>query len=161
MLGERPEIIEQMKQKVVKYFGDKPSNFPIGRPYNCCESVLLTLAEYLEIESELIPKIGTVIGAGVSLNGFLCGSISGVAMAIGLKFGRSSKEENSQAAWEMMNRYVSAFKDRFKAVNCRQLTGLDLKTKEGLKEYFDRVHDYACAERLKFAIEKAMEILEQ
>jgi hypothetical protein len=59
----------------------------------------------------------------------------------------------------MMNRYVSAFKDRFKAVNCRQLTGLDLKTKEGLKEYFDRVHDYACAERLKFAIEKAMEIL--
>jgi hypothetical protein len=55
---------------------------------------------------------------------------------------------------------VSAFKDRFKAANCRQLTGLDLKTKEGLKEYFDRVHDYACAERLKFAIEKAIEILE-
>ena len=94
MLGERPEIIEKMKQKVVRYFCDKPSNFPIGRPYNCCESVLLTLAEYLEIESELIPKIGTAIGAGVSLNGLLCGSISGVAMAIGLKFGRSSKEEN-------------------------------------------------------------------
>jgi C_GCAxxG_C_C family probable redox protein len=161
MLGERPEIIEKMKQKVVRYFCDKPSNFPIGRPYNCCESVLLTLAEYLEIDSELIPKIATAIGAGVSLNGFLCGSISGVAMAIGLKFGRSSKEESPQAAWEMMNRYVSAFKDRFKAVNCRQLTGLDLKTKEGLKEYFDRVHDYACAERLKFAIEKAMAILEQ
>jgi len=30
MLGERPEIIEKMKQKVVGYFCDKPSNFPIG-----------------------------------------------------------------------------------------------------------------------------------
>jgi C_GCAxxG_C_C family probable redox protein len=159
MLEERPEIIEQMKQKVVSYFGDKLSNFPLGRSYNCCESVLLTLAEYLKIDSKLFPKIGTAIGAGVSLNGFLCGSITGVAMALGLKFGRSSKEESPQVAWEMMNRYITAFKDRFKAVNCRQLTNLDLKTKEGLKEYFDRVHDYTCAERLKFAIEKAMEIL--
>ena len=59
----------------------------------------------------------------------------------------------------MMNKYVTVFKDRFGAVNCRQLTGLGLKTKEGLKEYFTRVHDYACAERLKFAVEKVVEIL--
>ena len=160
MLEERPEVIEKMKQKVVKYFCDKPINFPVGRPYNCCESVLLTLADYLGEDSKLIPKIGTAMGAGVSLNGFLCGSVSGVAIVIGLKYGRDSKEENPQTAWEKMNKYVTYFEERFKAVNCRQLTGLDLKTKEGLKEYFEKIHDYACAERLKFAIEKAVEILQ-
>jgi len=159
VLEEKQQRIKKLQERVVRYFCDRPSNFPAGRPYNCCESVLLILAEYLKIDSKLIPKIGTAIGAGVSLNGLLCGSVSSVAIAIGLKYGRSSPEENPQLAWDMMNKYVTLFKDRFKAVNCRQLTGLDLKTEEGLKEYFARVHDYACAERLKFAVEKAVEIL--
>ncbi|KAA0003822.1 MAG: hypothetical protein FE048_00730 [Thermoplasmata archaeon] len=59
--------IKNLQEKVVRYFCDRPINFPTGRPYNCCESVLLALAEYLNIDSELIPKIGTAIGAGVSL----------------------------------------------------------------------------------------------
>lgn len=159
MSEEKRQRVKKLQEKVVRYFCDRPTNFPTGRPYNCCESVLLTLLEYLNTDSELIPKVGTAIGAGVSLNGFLCGSVSSVAMAIGIKYGRSSPEENPQQAWDMMNGYVTAFKDRFKAVNCRQLTGLNLKTKEGLKEYFARVHDYECTERLKFAVEKAVEIL--
>jgi len=64
--------VRELQEKAVRYFCDKPGNFPAGRPYNCCESILLTLAEYLGIDSELIPKIGTALGAGVSLNGLLC-----------------------------------------------------------------------------------------
>jgi len=159
MSKEKQPNVKEMQEKVVRYFCDRPSNFPAGRPYNCCESVLLTLAEYIDIDSELIPKIGTAIGAGVSLNGLLCGSISGVAMAIGIKYGRRSPEENPEPVWAMMDTYVAAFKERFGAVNCRQLTGLNLKTPEGLKGYFARVHDHECTERLKFAVEKAAEIL--
>ena len=61
----------------------------------------------------------------------------------------------------MVDRYVTEFGNRFGAVNCRQLTGLDLKTETGLKEYYSKVHDYACVERLKFAAEKALELLPQ
>jgi len=151
--------VRELQEKAVRYFCDKPGNFPAGRPYNCCESILLTLAEYLGIDSELIPKIGTALGAGVSLNGILCGSISGVAMAIGMKNGRKSPEENPGPAWKMMDEYVDAFRKKFSFVNCRQLTGLNLKTQEGLKIYYARVHDRECAGRLKFAIEKALDIL--
>jgi C_GCAxxG_C_C family probable redox protein len=133
----------------------------VGRPYNCCESVLLALKSYLDIDSDLIPKIGTGIGAGVSLNGLLCGSISSVAIAIGIKYGRSSSEENPQSVWNMVDKYVAEFKNKFGYVNCRQLTGLDIKTKEGLKEYYAKVHDYSCVDRLKFAVEKAAEILQK
>jgi C_GCAxxG_C_C family probable redox protein len=159
MSGKKPDL-EGLQEKAVRYFCERPGNFPTGRPYNCCESVLLTLSEYLGIDSELIPRIGTAIGAGVSLNGLLCGTISGVAMIIGIKFGRNNPEENPEHAWRIMDEYVASFKNRFGAVNCRQLTGLNLKTPEGLKEYFARVHDYECTERLKFAIEKAVETLE-
>ncbi len=156
---EKRPGVKELQEKVVRYFCDKPSNFPIGRPYNCCESVLLTLAEYLGIDSELIPKIGTAIGAGVSLNGLLCGSISGVAMALGIEYGRSTREESPEPVWTLMDEYVAAFKERFGHVNCRQLTGLNLKTPEGLKEYFAKIHDFECTERLKFAIDKGVDIL--
>ncbi len=81
-----------------------PTNFPTGRPYNCCESVLLALKDYLDIDSEMIPKIGTGIGAGVSLNGLLCGSVSSVAIAIGIKYGRSNAEENPKTVWDKVDR---------------------------------------------------------
>jgi len=151
--------VEELQERAVRYFCDWPSNFPAGRPYNCCESILLALKDYLSVGSDLIPKIGTGIGAGVSLNGLLCGSISSVA--IGIKYGRTSPEENPQPVWDMVDRYVAEFKDKFGYVNCRQLTGLNLKTKEGLKEYFAKVHDYACAARIRFAVKKALEILEK
>ena len=154
------EVLKELQEKAVVYFCDRPSNFPVGRPYNCCESVLLALKDYLDVGSGVIPKIATGIGAGVSLNGLLCGAVSSVAMAIGIGYGRNNPEENPQPVWNMVDKYVAEFKEKFGYVNCRQLTGLDLKTKEGLKEYFSKVHDYSCAERIRFAVEKAAEILE-
>jgi len=157
-LSER-EGVRELQEKAVRYFCDRPSNFPTGRPYNCCESVLLALRDYLDEGSKLIPRIGTGIGAGVSLNGLLCGSVSSVVIAIGMKYGRISAEEEPQRIWNIVDSYVTEFKDRFGYVNCRQLTGLDLKTKEGLKEYYAKVHDYACAERIRFAVKEAVGIL--
>jgi len=160
MVDRRPSI-EELQEKAVQYFCNKPNNFPAGRPYNCCESVLLALSEYMGVSSELIPKIGTAIGAGVGLNGLLCGSVSSVAMAIGIKYGRKRPEESPKLAWDIVNKYVASFKDEFGAVDCRQLTGLNLKTSEGLQEYYSRVHDLECTKRLRFAVEKGIEILSE
>jgi C_GCAxxG_C_C family probable redox protein len=121
----------------------------------------MALKDYLGVDSDLIPKIGTGIGAGVSLNGLLCGSISSVTIAIGIKYGRTSPEENPKSVWDIVDRYVAEFRDKFGYVNCRELTGLNVKTGEGMKTYLTKVHDYACVERLKFAVEKAMEILRE
>jgi C_GCAxxG_C_C family probable redox protein len=152
--------VEELQEKAAIRFQTRPPNFPVGKLYNCSESVLLTLAEYLGVESELIPKIATGIGAGFSLNEFTCGSISGAVMAIGLKFGRTSNEENPQITWQRVDNLIDAFKNKFGAVTCRELTGLDVKTAEGMKEYLRSVHDYTCTERVKFTVGKAIEILE-
>ena len=95
----------------------------------------------------------------VSLNGLLCGSVSSIAVAVGMKYGRSNSEENPQPIGDIVDRYMTEFKERFGYVNCRELTGLDIKTKEGLKEYFAKVHDYACADRIRFAVRKGVELL--
>lgn len=155
------EPVKELQERAVRYFCDRPNNFPVGRPYNCCESVLMALKDHIGVGSDVIPKIGTGIGAGVSLNGLLCGCISSVAIATGMKYGRASPEQNPKPVWDRVDRYVAEFKDRFGAVNCGQLTGLDLKSEEGLKEYFTKVHDYACVERVKFAVEKGSRLLQK
>ena len=150
---------EELQEKAVKYFCNRPKNFPDGRPFNCCESILLALKDHIGGETNLIPKVGTGIGAGVSLNGLLCGAVSSIAIAVGMKYGRSSPEENPQPVWNTVDKYIAEFKKKFVYVNCRELTGLDIKTRDGLKEYFARVHDYACADRIRFAVEKGVKIL--
>jgi len=82
-----------------------------------------------------------------------------VALAAGMKYGRTSPEENPKSVWNIVDKYVAQFEDRFGSVNCRQLTGLNLKTEEWLKKYFGKIHFYACIERLKVAVENALEIL--
>jgi C_GCAxxG_C_C family probable redox protein len=158
--GELLPTIEELQEKAARYFQERPPNFPEGRPYNCCESVLLTLTEYLGIQSELIPKIATGIGAGFSLNGLTCGSISGAVMAISIKYGRKTSNENPQITWSKADKFIQAFKQKWGAVTCRELTGLDVKTSEGMKEYLRSIHDYACTERVKFAVKKVIELLE-
>jgi C_GCAxxG_C_C family probable redox protein len=155
------EHSKELQESAVSYFCDRPSNFPEGRPYNCCESVLLALKDHLGGGSDVVPKIGTGIGAGVSLNGLLCGSVSSVVLAIGMKYGSRNPRENPRPVWHKVDRCVAEFRERFGAANCSQLAGLNLKTEQGLREYYARVHDYACVERLKFAIEKALQLLEE
>jgi C_GCAxxG_C_C family probable redox protein len=152
--------VRKLQEKAARHFQERPANFPEGRPFNCCESVLLPLAEYLGVRSELIPKIATGIGAGFSLNGFTCGTISGATMAIGIKYGRTANDQNPQIAWKKVDKFIEAFKERWKATTCRELTGLDIKTPDGLKEYYKSIHDYTCTERVKFAVEKALELLQ-
>jgi hypothetical protein len=81
-------------------------------------------------------------------------------MAIGLKYGRKNSSENPQIVWSKVDSLIETFRKRFGATSCRELTGLDIKTAEGFREYYKSVHDYACTERVKFAVEKAMELLE-
>ena len=154
-------MLVELQEKAVRCFCERPSNFPNGRPFNCCESVLLALKDYLGSGAEVIPRIGTGIGAGVSLNGLLCGAVSSVVMAIGIKYGRTTAIENPQPVWNMVDNYVAEFKNKFGYVNCRELTGLDIKTKEGFKEYYTKVHDFTCVARLKFAVQKAFEMLQK
>jgi hypothetical protein len=40
-----------------------------------------------------------------------------------------------------------------------ELTGLDIKTNARLKEYFVKVHDFACTERIRFPVKKGVKIL--
>ncbi len=56
--------------------------------FNCCESTLQGLGDYLGVKSDLIPSIATGFGGGIGHTGGVCGAITGAVMALGIKYGR-------------------------------------------------------------------------
>jgi hypothetical protein len=120
------------------------------------------VCQEFEIENEIIPRIASGFAGGFGNTGAVCGAVVGAVMAIGLVRGQDAPTEEgeatSDAAEELSRRLeeareappkdmeamlaglrvVQEFRRRFEAemdtINCRELTGLDLTTEEGMQQ---------------------------
>jgi C_GCAxxG_C_C family probable redox protein len=99
--------------------------------YYCAESVLMALAEYQGIESDLIPQIATGFCSGVSRTGGVCGAVNGAIMGISLAAGRKSPDNSVERCYILVRTFVNQFEEKHKSTNCGQLLGCDLATDEG------------------------------
>jgi C_GCAxxG_C_C family probable redox protein len=88
----------------------------------------------MEAGNDVIPSIASAFAGGIGNTGAVCGAVVGALMAIGLK------QERGETMEEMLGNLALAqnFRRRFEAemgnIGCRELTGLDLSTEEGLKQ---------------------------
>jgi C_GCAxxG_C_C family probable redox protein len=93
------------------------------------------VCQEFEIESEIIPQVASCFGGGIGNTGAVCGAVAGAVMAIGLNKGRG----DSMKDWLRISAVAQEFRRRFEAemetINCRELTGADLSTEEGIKQY--------------------------
>ncbi|MBD3335143.1 MAG: hypothetical protein GF355_06470, partial [Candidatus Eisenbacteria bacterium] len=78
--------------------------------------------------------IATGFAGGIGNTGAVCGAVVGAVMAIGLKLGRADTMEgmlqNLSVAGELRRRFEAEMGD----IGCRELTGLDLSTEEGVAQ---------------------------
>jgi len=56
------------------------------------------------------------IGAGVSLNGLPCDSISSVMMLMGTKYGRTRSDWSPKLVWDMADKYLTDPRERFGSI---------------------------------------------
>ena len=145
---EPNEIIE----KAVHYFESG---------YNCAESVILTIAEeVLNIKSNLIPKIATCFGGGISRQGYVCGAVSGAIMGFGLKYGRNDPKELKAKAYRQATKFYKEFLNRFGTIICKELSGCDLSTVEGVRKFRqERVLEQKCYYIVSSTIEFFMDVI--
>jgi len=102
--------------------------------YNCAQSVLLTMSEYWNIKSDLIPKIATGFGGGIGRCGSVCGALAGGIMSIGIKYGTNEPSaEKRQKCYDLAKKLYKQFEQQYGSVLCRELIGYDLSNPEGLK----------------------------
>ncbi len=117
-----------------------------NKDFNCSESVLMAMSDFLEIKADVIPKIATPFGGGIGKRGSICGAVSGAVMGIGLKYGRMEPSKDKEKAYELALRFHDRFEKEFGSVLCYDLIGCDLRTSEGKKKAKDlRVHEEKCS----------------
>ncbi|MGD0766229.1 MAG: C-GCAxxG-C-C family protein [Dehalococcoidia bacterium] len=139
-----------------------PAQQLMARRYHCSEAVLMAVCKEMGIESPLIPRIATAFAGGMGRSGEVCGAVTGAIMCIGIKHGREEpgQWQADDIANGLTQRFLRAFRDEMGAIQCRELTGFDLSTPEGLQAF--RASDVlvnVCLRAVGFAYERTLELL--
>lgn len=124
------------------------------RGYNCAEAMLLALAPTAVAEPQ---RAGTAFGGGIARRGLTCGCLTGCAVAVGLRLGRTSPDDNEskELAYRVVNGVFRRFEEAFGTLECRKLTGLDFN-EENPQEELDRVQSEVCTKLVRFVADAAL-----
>ena len=126
-----------------------------GRHFNCAESTVLIINDKHPLQGFGAEAMRTMslTGAGLSLSGNACGAVVGITTALGLAYGTDGTEPQEEFPKKRMENFMLArgiineFKEKFGAVNCIDLTGLDFSVDEDLAKWSETY-----AEREKLAV---------
>ena len=88
------------------------------------------------IENEIIPRIASGFGGGMGGTGAVCGAVVGAVMAIGLKHGWELPSEDRFRTWQPVQEFRRRFEAEMEHICCHELTGADLSTEEGRKQFW-------------------------
>lgn len=88
----------------------------------------------IEGGSEIIPQIASGFAGGIGSTGAVCGAVVGAVMAIGLLQDRGQTMEEIVGNLAQVQEFRRRFEAKMGTINCRELTGVDLSTEEGMKQ---------------------------
>ena len=138
-----------------KDFSEKAVSF-FNKGFNCAESVLMSMQEFLGLEMN--STMATGFGAGIGRKGSLCGAVSGAILAINLKNGRQKAEdkESIERAYSKAREFYKKFEEKMGSAICYDIIKCDLTTEEGQKIFKDNnLFEKKCVK----CVETSMDIL--
>jgi C_GCAxxG_C_C family probable redox protein len=139
-----------------------------GAGFNCAEAVLTVLSNRMRKLGkdcrEAVPSVATGFGGGIGRSGGKCGALSGVVLALGL-MGRHERAEDFEGkyrVYDLVGRLIEDFEREFGSSCCRDLIGIDLKSREArLRFRSDRVHDKVCSKFVKWCVGRGASLMNQ
>lgn len=100
--------------------------------YNCCQAVIGAFSDDLELDFKTAMLISSSFGGGMGRMREVCGTVSGMLMVLGLKFGYSNPKALTEKTehYKRVQECAGKFKEKNGSIICRELLGLDLKRGE-------------------------------
>jgi C_GCAxxG_C_C family probable redox protein len=89
----------------------------------------------METKNDVIPRIASAFAGGIGNTGAVCGAVVGAVMAIGFKQGRADTMEGVLRNLAVTREFRRRFEAEMGDINCRELTGVDLSTEDGLEQF--------------------------
>lgn len=129
--------------------------------YNCSQAVLGAFCEELGMDFETAMKLSSSFGGGMGRLREVCGAVSGMFMAAGLKSGYTlpTDKEAKTEHYKLIQQLAGEFKEKNGSIICRELLGEEKTVNTHIPS--DRTKEYykkrPCAE----LVGDAAEILEK
>ena len=107
-------------------------NFKNGR--SCAQSILSTFGQDYFKNPEDAARLAAGFEAGISFKGEVCGAVSGAIMAIGLKYGHSTAQEeiSKERLYKLVKEFLNEFEKKCGSTICNKLLNIDISTQEGI-----------------------------
>ena len=116
----------------------------------------------LEPENPAIPGIAYGFAGGIGNSGAVCGAVVGAVMAIGLKLGRADTMEGMLQNLSVAREFRRRFEEEMGEIGCRELTGLDLTSEDGMAQLMDSdVAQKVCFPAVATAYRLVVELLRE
>jgi C_GCAxxG_C_C family probable redox protein len=105
-----------------------------GEGLSCSQAVLGAFYEQFGTDKNSAYKISSGFGGGMHCNQ-TCGAVTGAFMVIGLKYGRTQADdiEAKMKTAQLINEFAKKFIVLHGYINCTELLGCNISTKEGLE----------------------------
>lgn len=91
----------------------------------------------IEIQADVLSRAASGFAGGLGNTGSVCGAVVGAVMAIGLKRGRADTMEEGLRELAVVREFRHRFEREMGTISCRELTGTDLTTEEGLEQFMN------------------------
>jgi C_GCAxxG_C_C family probable redox protein len=116
----------------------------------------------METGNDVIPQIASGFAGGIGNTGSVCGAVVGAVMAIGLKQGRATTMEKALGNLAVARAFRRRFEAELGTINCRELTGVDLSTPEGIEQLIGSdIPQRACFPAVGAAYRLVVELLKE
>jgi len=125
---------------------------------SCSEAVAMAGMRRLGRQSDLLPRIATGFGGGLSRTKSVCGALTGGVLVLSAAFGRDKLGDDRDVLVSKVQTLVDGFRARFGSDNCFALTGLDFNDPAAQDIYRQRVHAQ-CRGYLEYVCERLDEML--
>lgn len=105
--------------------------------YHCSQSVLAAYADEFGLDTDLALKMAAGLAGGSTVGGE-CGTVGAGYLVLGMKHGRlvpaGGDVEKETALFARVKQFVEKFRSKHGSINCRELLGVDVFTKQGHQE---------------------------
>jgi C_GCAxxG_C_C family probable redox protein len=133
--------------------------------YICAEAVSKVVLDQFKFDSNKICGVATGFGGGIAKQGQTCGALTGGIISIGAVindgFRRPDQEEIKEVVYQNVQDLFQNFEEKFGSTICRNITGCDFKTKEGLKKFYDEeMGKNICAPIVDWTAKETLKLLE-
>lgn len=127
---------------------------------NCAQAVVFFAMRALGRDPDVIVA-ARYMGGGMVRLGNVCGAVSGAVLALGLRdlTDPEGTERNAAEVTASLQELIRAFESEFGDTTCRVLTGHDISTREGYKEYAASEAHARCADYVGWVCDRLGAIL--